>query len=315
VATISRSANGQSAARPRGKTPQGVSPELQLRFTCPSCQHRLSAPLRSLGVKDACPGCAKPLRIPLLSAAVLGLDIVAKHVPVNASAPLWPTTCPGCHKQLTLTVTELDKPRPCPHCGRKVAVRLAAVADGPQAAPVKQNVAVAPAAFQPAPAASPSAPPPPAALPAPPPAIHNVPAVAAEPEPQTVYASAPQRASRGGGVYIPHKARWMMLGIHWIGMLLFIFLATIKPVFVLVIILWIIPFIGGKIRRALVRLLIPSFSCPGCGEVHECVGIWKCGCGYQDHRERHILSIKCPLCGNWLGGTACRRCGATILLW
>jgi len=67
-------------------------------------------------------------------------------------------------------------------------------------------------------------------------------------------------------------------------------------------------------NRVLLPLLIRSIRCPHCGEEYECVAQWRCSCGYQDHRERHLLRFKCPMCKKRLGWTECLRCRTTILI-
>jgi hypothetical protein len=87
-----------------------------------------------------------------------------------------------------------------------------------------------------------------------------------------------------------------------------------RPLFALAAVIWIIPRVGWLCSQWLASFFFPTITCPGCHEVLEAVGIWKCGCGYQDHRERHVLRFQCPLCQGCLGRTDCPRCGATILL-
>ncbi len=69
------------------------------------------------------------------------------------------------------------------------------------------------------------------------------------------------------------------------------------------------PFLADILSSA----IITTFRCPGCGEHHEAVGRWTCGCGYTDHRERHALAYKCPKCRERLGYFDCMQCGSTIL--
>ena len=72
---------------------------------------------------------------------------------------------------------------------------------------------------------------------------------------------------------------------------------------------------GYWIARWLVPAFVAHVRCPGCEEDIDPVGVWHCGCGYRDHRERHLLAFRCPLCGSRPGHINCPRCSATIILW
>lgn len=61
-------------------------------------------------------------------------------------------------------------------------------------------------------------------------------------------------------------------------------------------------------------LFVSSIRCPGCQEEYPAVAHHKCSCGFTDHRDRHVLSFKCPKCGSYFGHMNCARCDATILL-
>lgn len=80
-----------------------------------------------------------------------------------------------------------------------------------------------------------------------------------------------------------------------------------------VLVVWLI--VGRWIARWLLPLVISTLRCPGCDEELDCVKVWNCGCGYHDHRERHVLGFACPKCGKTCGHVDCPRCDATILLW
>ena len=73
--------------------------------------------------------------------------------------------------------------------------------------------------------------------------------------------------------------------------------------------------LGRAIAYLFVPLFISTLSCPGCQEEIDAVGIWRCGCGFHPHRERHILAGRCPKCGKATGHVNCPRCQCTILLW
>lgn len=77
-------------------------------------------------------------------------------------------------------------------------------------------------------------------------------------------------------------------------------------------VLWLV--VGRRIAFRLVPFFVSKLTCPGCGEEIDAIGIWNCGCGYKDHRERHILAKVCPQCGKVAGHVDCPRCDSTILL-
>ena len=61
-------------------------------------------------------------------------------------------------------------------------------------------------------------------------------------------------------------------------------------------------------------LVFRRLKCPHCKEKIEAKGAWHCGCGYRDHRRRHIYLFRCPSCRSRCGTLPCPRCEATILL-
>jgi hypothetical protein len=79
------------------------------------------------------------------------------------------------------------------------------------------------------------------------------------------------------------------------------------------IFLWL--FLGPYVARWLLPFFISHLKCPGCGEVISAVNVWNCGCGFRDHKERHILAKVCPKCGERAGHLECPRCQCTILFW
>ena len=138
------------------------------------------------------------------------------------------------------------------------------------------------------------------------------------------YSESRQMKSRGAGWRMQRAPLWMARAIYWGGLfglfVCFVGAAALRlPGFGVLVVaagfFWIMPFLGGKISRFAVRFLMHQYSCPGCHEVHDCVGVWTCGCGYKDHRERHVLAFKCPKCGARFRGGPCQRCDASILFW
>lgn len=97
---------------------------------------------------------------------------------------------------------------------------------------------------------------------------------------------------------------------------LMIALCSGSPPLILLAIAWDFFFwwVSWLLAWFVVSLLITSFRCPHCELELEAVGRWSCSCGYNDHRDRHFLRFKCPLCKARLGRTDCPRCHATIIM-
>jgi len=72
---------------------------------------------------------------------------------------------------------------------------------------------------------------------------------------------------------------------------------------------------GRRISLWLLPVFVTRIRCPGCKDEHDPRGVWNCGCGYHDHKERNVLSYTCPACGGQIGRFNCPSCEATILLW
>jgi hypothetical protein len=72
---------------------------------------------------------------------------------------------------------------------------------------------------------------------------------------------------------------------------------------------------GRRIALRLVPLVVRTLECPGCHEEIDTVGVWNCACGFNDHRETHLLAKRCPKCGKGCSHVDCPRCTSTILLW
>lgn len=82
------------------------------------------------------------------------------------------------------------------------------------------------------------------------------------------------------------------------GAVLFIHIATFRVI---------------PVARWLQEWLIPEAVCPGCGAVIDLVGIYRCGCGFVPHIERHVFS-PCPLCGKGYMWVVCPSCETSILI-
>lgn len=57
--------------------------------------------------------------------------------------------------------------------------------------------------------------------------------------------------------------------------------------------------------------LIPEAVCYGCGAAIDLVGLYKCGCGFLSHKERHLFS-PCPMCGKSFSWITCPECETSI---
>ena len=65
------------------------------------------------------------------------------------------------------------------------------------------------------------------------------------------------------------------------------------------------------LSRHLCEWLMPEAVCYSCGTVIELMGIFRCGCGYQSYKERHVFS-PCPMCGKVFLFIECPVDGTTI---
>lgn len=63
----------------------------------------------------------------------------------------------------------------------------------------------------------------------------------------------------------------------------------------------------------LASLFIKTAICPGCEAELSLIGQWNCSCGYHDHRQRHLMRFRCPLCSSYTGHINCPHCDVTIL--
>ena len=291
------------------------SKELCLRFTCPKCDKLLSVPLRTIGSSDTCPGCSKAITIPQLDSDVVGLELILKsHTPPPQP---WSTPCPVCAEPLHVDVMRIDHPLSCPKCSHEFRASLVSserptidgAGLGGSAPHVNEHQGtVTPKQQTAAPHAADE------------PSVHQWLAAAAE-EPMIprivteAFSSAVKRIPRSW--HIQRPARWIYRAIYWgvfvLGMLTAARIGS--QALIVLALVWLVPRLGGSISHLITRFLVTTYSCPRCHETYPCVSIWKCSCGYQDHREKHVLGFTCPLCGAILGRTDCRRCGSTILIW
>ena len=67
------------------------------------------------------------------------------------------------------------------------------------------------------------------------------------------------------------------------------------------------------LSRHLEAWLIPEAVCFSCGNVIELMGIYRCGCGYQSYKERHVFS-PCPNCHKFYDWIECPVCQTSIVI-
>ena len=324
--------------------------ELCLRFLCSGCHHWLSVPLRSIGSKDACPGCKAEVQIPGLDGYVVGLDTVHNFLQQEVARDVWekfsqavqsttksPPTEPSrnsanesVHSPSNGSPTDLP---PLPHAdGQRCGALTPAADNSPRAAqpqptsrttsrhthsptpqaesrrdrdPVRAEEidSVKPKPVQPI--RKPSEP---ARATAPLQATSGI---------QSNYFDTPHAMSSRGfslSLGISRPAYWLSWIIWFSGISVFFFATALHVAFGFVWLAWMIPRIGWTLSDLIVSCLINTVSCPRCHEEHELVSIWACSCGYHDHKDRHLLRFKCPVCGSKLGRMNCRRCDSTILI-
>ena len=221
-------------------------------------------------------------------------------------------SCPGCQHRLLVSLRHLGRQSQCPHCLTLV-----------RAPPLTPQVVGYDALV---PAARPALPRPSASL-----RVSSPPAASAPVVAPVLTASLRRFLQFLRGLRLPRlrlpPIRRLPFWTTWAIYLGVFFLLISQqqtdrepkldkpPLFGLAALIWLVPRVGWPLSRWLASFFFPTITCPGCHEVLESVGIWKCGCGYQDHRERHLLRFKCPLCQGRTGRIDCPRCGATILLW
>lgn len=301
-----------------------VESELYLRFGCPSCGRALLTPLLRLDdAEHRCKHCSDPVRAPGLGEGVLGRDELFKACP-----PTIDLCCPSCGRELQAPVTAVGRKRKCPSCMTELGLELVgrSGAERPTGGkagrefqrPVSPNATSAggtekvhrqPPEFEPE---------------------HDELVGADDLEvvsdseiiPRIVDPSESRSVSAAPSLLgSPRAVHWgiyltLQLGVPFWSLMLFEYAG--EGLKFLLAFTFIIPILGfgwmWRLAAALTPLFVSHFLCPGCGERHEAVGLWQCSCGYVPHRESHVLSSKCPLCGNYIGRTNCQRCNATIML-
>lgn len=211
-------------------------------------------------------------------------------------------------------------PLPCPHCGKTIRIPLARAKSGVRGRCPKcrkeatLRLELAPAAVEPEKTGQPVAPPPGDHEQSPtPPPVEVVPEP--EPEPPPIDTDGRSRSQRYRPASFHLRGRTILFLLFGSVLLILGSLAYLSASGSLwfLTVLWL--FLGLRISAALVPEFLQTVPCPGCGYDFECIGVWGCGCGYNDHREQHILRFKCPVCKERIGRANCPQCQATILIW
>lgn len=65
------------------------------------------------------------------------------------------------------------------------------------------------------------------------------------------------------------------------------------------------------VSRWIQKRLISEAICLSCGAVIDLVGLYRCGCGFLSHKERHVFS-PCPMCGKTFSWINCPECETSI---
>lgn len=317
-------------------------PELCLRFRCAHCDAVLSVPVAQLQQPDQrCPSCAAELVPPTIDRETAGVADILERFPARIES-----RCPHCNHKLAGTSAQLRTRSRCPGC--RVWLTLKLVEDPPDEVetvaetPNRRTVVVSTdesqqtrhgvsardtrsARDQPSQPADVSDSP----------VLPRRPLVSTEPEPvfdesaAVVYhqnagkvQSQSSRGPRQITLFKSPRAVFLLIyfTLHGSPFLIYTFLifsGSRPPAEVMGFVCpWTLFgfYPSRRIARLLTPLLVSTFHCPHCHEEYEAVGRWTCGCGFTDHRERHVLRFRCPKCDGHLGYYNCDRCGSTIIL-
>jgi hypothetical protein len=311
--TPKEKSNGDGAAKRDG----GVE-ELLLRFLCTSCCTPLTVPLRSLGIQEKCPGCRQPLTVPTLNDRVVGLDVVINWAGATKAQASYNSTAARKKSSVDNAAPESSGPAKPPPPPR----------DPPKT--YKQN-STSP---NPTPKRNPSPSKEGERDPASPyyrvrPDVNVPTAEPIEPEPDPAPAKPGAREDRSGPYISPRFMRYFVYGGIWVGPFVPIVLLALTglasqnadgilgglcfgacfgvPWF------FAAPWVAYFLTPWVLAAIYSSVRCPHCGESHPLVSRWSCGCGYNDHCDRHVLLFRCPKCSSRIGSYNCSVCEATIL--
>jgi hypothetical protein len=130
---------------------------------------------------------------------------------------------------------------------------------------------------------------------------------------------------RTGSRLSPRLVRMAILYSLWWGPIVFVFSVLLLEgsppiayilcgIFMALPWFWWSPWFIIPVMRGVLVAMFPTFACPGCHEPHSAVDVWRCSCGYQDHREKNVFLFKCPNCRGRIGRVDCPKCDSTILL-
>src|SRR5512135_39074 len=190
-------------------------------------------------------------------------------------------SCPGCQHRLLVSLRHLGRQSQCPHCLTLV-----------QAPPLTPQVVGYAALVQ---AERPSLPRPSASL-----RVSSPPAASARVGSYRLAASLTRFFRFLGGLRLPsfrlprlrlpawrRLPLWTTWVIYWV--VFFCLMAIQRDInpkmdkltlFGLAALVWLVPRVGWPCSWWLASFFFPTITCPGCHEVLEAIGIWKCSCGY-----------------------------------
>lgn len=301
--------NGSGHAKP--------ARELLLRFPCPSCDRWLTVPIRSLGLAECCPACRNDLVIPTLDESVAGLDILHQ--------------CAGFGKGRVSDFATAFTTKALPP---EANITTPKTPPAPPPPPPKQRVTEPAAIVRRAKEKDSDRPtPPPRRDPASPFFRERKNDTSEHPSSDTPFAAdympehkaAKRQAAHWQGYDLsPRVTRYVVWGCIWAAPFLpavLYGLSAQRPeafagLFCCLAVPWyfVAPYVGYICVPYVLAALYRSVRCPGCGESHQLVSQWSCGCGYNDHRQRHLYLFRCPNCRRCLGRFNCTVCDCTILL-
>lgn len=292
-------------------------PELWMRFRCEACGHILRTPVHKIiSGRYRCPHCGSDREFPSLDEQIEGVAFILRS---QEKLPVDAVPCPNGCGNLRVSAGLIGRSRRCDKCHQRLTLRLTFeeetnAAEEPSPPPqqngrgsglfarfVGTRSATPPAEAEPAFSAEPHSP------------DEQAPIVYGQ-NGASSPAATMSRARPFGSMRAGYRT------IYWTNQLVipwFLALAANSlhsMLLIAVFLVFVIPRSCRRISEFVASLVLGSFRCPGCHQDHEAVSRWQCGCGYVDHRERHILTMRCPLCKGRIGHVNCRYCDATIFV-
>lgn len=102
---------------------------MPIRYSCPKCRARLTAPDDQGGTRTACPNCRAPLRVPRMETAApepapAATQVAPRPNPVPTPPPAAPIplSCPSCRATLNAPGESAGRTVRCPQCDRPLSV-------------------------------------------------------------------------------------------------------------------------------------------------------------------------------------------------